>query len=125
MRACPSRCLLHGSFQIVKSLASGESPAVPRFAWPVVHVKDVALAHLRALERPKASGRYILAEDKTSTSMLDMARKCSTVYCAHSNVLTYTCTVLWCLLNTPGSQSIGVYLGLCGPRQSPMSRGWN
>lgn len=69
------------SSQIVKSLGSGESPAVPRFSWPVVHVKDVALAHLRALENPKASGRYLLAEDRTSTSMLDMARKWCTVLC--------------------------------------------
>lgn len=58
---------------IVRSLATGEAPAVPRWAWPVVHVKDVALAHLRTLESKQAKGRYILAEDTTATSMLDMA----------------------------------------------------
>lgn len=39
----------------------GKFPACPRLHLSVVDVRDVALAHQRALERPEAEGRYLLA----------------------------------------------------------------
>lgn len=37
----------------------GKFPAIPNFSWGIVDVRDVADAHLRALESPQASGRYL------------------------------------------------------------------
>jgi nucleoside-diphosphate-sugar epimerase len=45
----------------------------PDFSFTYVDVRDVALAHLRAAQRPQASGRYVLAE-RQMLSFLDMAR---------------------------------------------------
>lgn len=45
----------------------------PAFSFTTVDVRDAALAHIRAAERPEAHGRYILAE-QTMTSTLDIAR---------------------------------------------------
>lgn len=45
----------------------------PDFSFTVVDVRDVALAHLRAAQRPQASGRYVLAE-RRMVSFLEMSR---------------------------------------------------
>jgi nucleoside-diphosphate-sugar epimerase len=45
----------------------------PNFAFTFVDVREVALAHLRAAQRPQASGRYILARAEM-VSFLDMGR---------------------------------------------------
>lgn len=50
----------------------GTLPLAPDFYWSTVHVRDVALAHILALETPQATGRYIVA-DETTMSMLDIA----------------------------------------------------
>jgi len=46
---------------------------VPNLSFTTVDVRDVALAHIRAAERPPANGRYILAE-KQMISFLEIAR---------------------------------------------------
>jgi dihydroflavonol-4-reductase len=44
---------------IPRDVLSGGYPAVEDLSWVVVDVRDVALAHVAALERPEASGRYL------------------------------------------------------------------
>lgn len=44
----------------LRDLLVRKMPACPRFHFDLVDVRDVALAHLRALELPEAHGRYIL-----------------------------------------------------------------
>ena len=51
------------SLQIVERVLAGRDPMLPRVGFPVVDVRDVARAHLRALERPETAGhRFILAD---------------------------------------------------------------
>ncbi len=44
----------------LRDLLLRKMPACPRFHFGLVDVRDVALAHLRALEQPDVHGRYIL-----------------------------------------------------------------
>ncbi|MEW1723230.1 aldehyde reductase [Streptomyces sp. NPDC093109] len=58
--------LLHAapkaSMEVVRLLMAGGLPAVPRLHYAVVDVRDVATAHLLAMETPQAAGnRYICA----------------------------------------------------------------
>ncbi|MFE3824434.1 SDR family oxidoreductase [Streptomyces sp. NPDC059092] len=58
--------LLHAeqkaSMEVVRQLLAGGLPAVPRLNYAVVDVRDVATAHLLAMETPHAAGnRYICA----------------------------------------------------------------
>lgn len=47
---------------IIRRLLTGRDPALPRIAWPIAHVEDAALAHLRATETDAAAGeRFIVA----------------------------------------------------------------
>jgi dihydroflavonol-4-reductase len=75
--------LLDGTFGssvgLVKRLLAGKDPMVPNFAFPLVDVRDVALMHLRALERPETAGRRYLAADEP-ISMPDMGRILKAVY---------------------------------------------
>ncbi len=45
---------------MLRDLFTGKMPACPRFHLNLVDVRDVALAHVRALEREAAEGRYIV-----------------------------------------------------------------
>jgi dihydroflavonol-4-reductase len=70
----------HGSsVGLVKRLLAGKDPMVPNFAFPIVDVRDVALMHVRALERPQTAGRRYLAADEP-ISMPDMGRILKVVY---------------------------------------------
>ena len=51
---------LSTSIKVVKRLLDGRDPALPHFGFPVVDVRDVAEAHLRALDRPQAIGKRIM-----------------------------------------------------------------
>jgi nucleoside-diphosphate-sugar epimerase len=52
------------SVQVVAKLLKGEMPGVPRLAWPIVDVRDIADLHIRAMTTPAAAGqRYIGAAD--------------------------------------------------------------
>ena len=46
----------------VRSLTCAGSETYPNITFNWVHVKDVANAHIQALEMPSANGRYCLAE---------------------------------------------------------------
>lgn len=53
------------SLQVIERCLRGQDPMLPQFAFPVVDVRDVAEAHLRALERPETAGHRIIVADKT------------------------------------------------------------
>lgn len=42
-------------------ITNGQSPAIVDIGFPVVDVRDVARAHIKALETPTASGRYLVS----------------------------------------------------------------
>jgi dihydroflavonol-4-reductase len=52
------------SLEVVQRLLKGRDPMLPNFGFPVVDVRDVALMHVRALERPEAVGSRFLAGDE-------------------------------------------------------------
>jgi len=45
----------------MRKILNRELPAMPRFSYCVVDVRDVARAHIAAMTSPRASGRYIVA----------------------------------------------------------------
>ena len=61
----PIRTRVHGrsSPTLIRDLLVRTFPACPKLDMPFVDVRDVALAHVRALEREEASGRYILVHE--------------------------------------------------------------
>lgn len=51
-----------GSASIIRGLLNGKPPAIPRFGFYVVDVRDLADAHVRAMTAPEAAGeRFIVA----------------------------------------------------------------
>lgn len=48
---------------IVWDMLAGTYPAYPRFSFSTVDVREVARAHVEALERPAASGRYLVSSE--------------------------------------------------------------
>ena len=52
------------SVGLIKRILADKDPMLPNFAFPVVDVRDVALMHLRALERPETAGRRYVAADE-------------------------------------------------------------
>jgi dihydroflavonol-4-reductase len=54
------------STQIFVNTANGAYPAIPALTWGFVDVRDVAEAHVRAMETPSASGRYLCVGDRLS-----------------------------------------------------------
>jgi len=67
------------SVGLVKRILGGKDPMLPSFALPLVDVRDVALMHLRALERPETAGRRYIAADEP-VAMPEMGRILKTVY---------------------------------------------
>ena len=57
---------LNTSNQVLARILSGRFPAVISLAWGVVDVRDVAEAHVRAMENPAAHGRYICSAETLS-----------------------------------------------------------
>lgn len=52
------------SVSVVERILSGKDPLAPRIGLDTVDVRDVAEAHIRALERPAAAGERIIAVDR-------------------------------------------------------------
>jgi dihydroflavonol-4-reductase len=67
------------SVGLVKRILAGKDPMLPNFAFPLVDVRDVALMHLRALERPETAGRRYIAGD-APVSLPDFGRVLKSVY---------------------------------------------
>jgi dihydroflavonol-4-reductase len=66
---------LNTSNQIFVELLTGRFPGVLDLTWGFVDVRDVAEAHLRAMERPGAHGRYICAAETASMrTVVDLLR---------------------------------------------------
>ena len=55
------------SLRVIERLMRGKDPMLPHIALPVVHLDDVAEAHLRALSVPEAAGQRFLLADETLT----------------------------------------------------------
>ncbi|KAK4233077.1 hypothetical protein C8A03DRAFT_39243 [Achaetomium macrosporum] len=69
-----------GSLALIDQLLGGLlMVGVPALSWPLVDVRDVATAHVRAAEVPEAKGRYIIADSKT-TSFLDLSKSFKRVH---------------------------------------------
>ena len=58
------------STDIFINLANGTYPAIPALTWGCVDVRDVADAHVRAMETPSASGRYLCAHENLSVRQM-------------------------------------------------------
>ncbi len=52
---------IRSSPNVLHDLLSGKFPLAPQFRFGIVDVRDVARAHVEALERPEAQGRHILS----------------------------------------------------------------
>lgn len=57
---------INTSNQVLVDLANGTFPAIIDLHWGIVDVRDVADAHVRAMETPGAHGRYICAAETVS-----------------------------------------------------------
>lgn len=67
------------SVAFVKRVLDGKDPMLPNWALPFVDVRDVALMHLRALERPETAGRRYLAVSDP-VALFEIGRILNTVY---------------------------------------------
>ncbi len=67
------------SIGVVRRMLRGRDPMVPMIGFICVDVRDVALAHLRAVQRPDTAGRRYLAAAGAMT-MPDMARVLKQTY---------------------------------------------
>jgi len=61
------------SVDLIKRLMNG-MPGAPRIYFGVVHVRDVADLHLRAMTHPAAKGERFIAVSGNAISMVDIAR---------------------------------------------------
>lgn len=64
------------SLRVIERLMRGKDPMLPHIALPVVHLDDVAEAHLRALSVPEAAGqRFLLADETLTMAQMGQALK--------------------------------------------------
>jgi dihydroflavonol-4-reductase len=61
---------LNTSNQIMVEALTGVFPAILELTWGMVDVRDVALAHVLALETPEAAGRYLCAAESITMRQL-------------------------------------------------------
>ncbi len=66
---------LNTSNQIIVEALTGVFPAIMELTWGMVDVRDVALAHVLAVETPAAAGRYLCAaESVTMRRLIEMLK---------------------------------------------------
>jgi dihydroflavonol-4-reductase len=66
---------LNQSAALLVSLTTGEMPGIIDLSFPLVDVRDVAIAHIRAMENPEASSRYLCsAESRSVRQIIELAR---------------------------------------------------
>ncbi|UEJ82834.1 aldehyde reductase [Brachybacterium halotolerans subsp. kimchii] len=63
-----------GANHVVLSLLQGAIPASPHLFFPIVDVRDVARAHVLALQTPSAAGQRYLLSDGPALEMQEVAR---------------------------------------------------
>ena len=61
------------SLQVIERILAAKDPAMPDIHFPIVDVRDVATAHVRALETPSSEGKRILVIADT-ISFVDIAK---------------------------------------------------
>jgi dihydroflavonol-4-reductase len=61
---------LNTSNQIIVEALTGVFPAIMELTWGMVDVRDVALAHVLAVENPTAAGRYLCAAESVTMRRL-------------------------------------------------------
>lgn len=67
---------LNTSNQMFKDIVEGKYPGILQLNWGFVDVRDVAKAHILAMENPKAKGRYLCAASaKTMSELVELLRK--------------------------------------------------
>lgn len=67
---------INTSNQTFVDMMTGKYPAIMALDWGFVDVRDVANAHIAAVEKPKAAGRYICAaENLTMVETVELIRK--------------------------------------------------
>ena len=65
---------ISGSNQLIQRLLTGAIPALPRLSIPIVDVRDVAAAHVAAIDAPEAAGqRILLASGEPAIAMSAIA----------------------------------------------------
>ncbi|WP_050928589.1 SDR family oxidoreductase [Aestuariivita boseongensis] len=52
------------SIQVIERLLKGKDPLLPRFGFTCVDVRDIALMHIRAMERPESIGKRFIGADR-------------------------------------------------------------
>ncbi len=57
---------LNTSNELFVDILSGKYPGIMSLTWGIVDVRDVALAHILAMENPESSGRYLCANTTIS-----------------------------------------------------------
>ena len=67
------------SVGLVKRILDGKDPMLPDYALSLVDVRDVALMHLRALERPETAGKRYIAADEP-VAMYELGRILKAAY---------------------------------------------
>ena len=58
---------------MISKLVLNQMPGIPPIFFCTVDVRDVALAHLRGLERPEAANKRFILSDKSGHTMLELA----------------------------------------------------
>ena len=67
---------INTSNQVLLDMLTGKYPGIMNLAWGFVDVRDVALAHVLAMETPQASGRYLCANaTMTMRQIVELMRK--------------------------------------------------
>lgn len=62
------------SHDLVRMIARGSYPALPRVSYPIVDIRDVAEAHVRALDEPAAAGhRFLVANGNLTMKEIGLA----------------------------------------------------
>ena len=71
-----SKAHLRSSPALLRDLLTGKFPAAPSFHFGIVDVRDVARAHVEAVERSQASGRHIMyTQGKWMRELCDIMRQ--------------------------------------------------
>jgi dihydroflavonol-4-reductase len=66
---------MNTSHGFLTGLTNGSVPAILSIEWPFVDVRDVARAHVLAMENPRANGRHIVAAGtRTMRQVVDLLR---------------------------------------------------
>lgn len=67
---------LNTSHTFFAGFTNGQLPGILAIDWPFVDVRDVARAHVRAMENPAERGRYVIAaESRSMRQVVDLLRE--------------------------------------------------